>query len=69
MMSWLGCGPLQIASHINIGHIFSVLAPYNEGHRHVSAPLHPYTAEARLVFSNSGQPLSGNHTMMSWLRL
>ncbi len=62
MMPWChgwGLRPPLIAFHIHIGHIHSVLAPFNhEVYRHISAPLHCYTAEAWSDFGNSGWLLS-----------
>ena len=46
MMPWChgwGCRPTFIASHIHIGFISSVVAPFNDVHGHMSAPLLYYT--------------------------
>jgi hypothetical protein len=52
VMSWLT--PL-IASHIHMGHVSSVLAPFNDVHGHISASLLCYyTNEARSHFGISG---------------
>ncbi len=57
MMPWCHgwvCRPPSIASHIQIGHVQSVLAPFNELCRHKSALLHCYTAKALLVLAILG---------------
>ncbi len=67
MMPWCygwGCRPTLIASHIHIGHMYSVLAPFNEVYRHISGPLHCYTDKAGSDFGNSGWLLNGNDAMI-----
>ncbi len=57
MMPWCygwGWLPPLIASHVHRRHLKSVLAPFNEVPRHISAPLHCYTAENGSEFGNSG---------------
>ena len=67
-----GCRPPLIASHIHIGHIYIVFAPFKDICGHMSAPSHCYTNTTGLILALLlGQTLnitllSGNDAMMSW---
>ncbi len=57
MMQWCHVcvyRPPLIPSSNHMGHIQSILAPFNEGHKHISAPLHRNTAKAGSDFGKTG---------------
>jgi hypothetical protein len=65
-----GWRPPLIASHIHIGHIYSVMAPFNDVSVHImNAPLLCYTTKARSDFGNSGVTAEWKWCHDSWLRL
>jgi hypothetical protein len=71
MMLWChgwGCKPPKTASHIHIGCIQSVLAPWDAVDEHMNTPLHCYAHMEGMDFRKIGAWLSPSDVVVSWLR-